>query len=30
MHANSTFSSVQLVPGTETFNPDIVSAIIGA
>jgi hypothetical protein len=30
MHANSTFSSVQLVPGTETFKPDIVSAIIGA
>jgi hypothetical protein len=30
MHANSSFSNVQLVPGTETFNPDIVSAILGA
>jgi hypothetical protein len=30
MHANSAFSGVQLAQGTEAFNPDIVSAIIGA
>jgi hypothetical protein len=30
MHAHSSFSSVQLVPGTEPFNPSIVSAITGA
>jgi hypothetical protein len=30
MRANSSFSSVQLTPGTEPFNPDIVSAILGA
>ena len=30
MHANSSFSGVQLQPGTEPFSADIVSAIIGA
>jgi hypothetical protein len=30
MRANSAFSSVQLAPGTEPFNPDIVGAILGA
>ena len=30
MRANSSFTGVQLVPGTEPFNPDIVSAILGA
>jgi hypothetical protein len=30
MHANSAFAGVQLAQGTEAFNPDIVSAIIGA
>jgi hypothetical protein len=30
MHANSSFSSTALVPGTEAFNPDLVSAIAGA
>jgi hypothetical protein len=30
MRANSSFSSVQLEPGTQPFNPDIVSAIVGA
>jgi hypothetical protein len=30
MHGNSSFSSVQLAPGTEPFTPDIVSAILGA
>jgi hypothetical protein len=30
MHANSQFTSVQLVHGTEPFNPDLVSAILGA
>jgi hypothetical protein len=29
MHASSSFSGVQLTPGTEPFNPDIVSAILG-
>ena len=27
MHANSSFSGVNLVPGTEPFNPDLVGAI---
>ena len=30
MRANSTFSGVQLEPGTEPFKPDIVGAILGA
>jgi len=30
MHANSAFSNVQLVPGTETFRPDLLGAIAGA
>jgi hypothetical protein len=30
MRKNSAFSSVQLEPGTQTFDPDIVGAIIGA
>jgi len=30
MHANSVFSGVHLVPGTVPFNPDLVSAILGA
>jgi hypothetical protein len=30
MHANSSFSGVNLVPGTEPFNPNIVQAILGA
>jgi hypothetical protein len=30
MRANSAFSTVQLAPGTEPFNADIVSAILGA
>jgi hypothetical protein len=30
MHANSSFGSVQLVPGTEPFKPDLVGAILGA
>jgi hypothetical protein len=30
MRANSSFTGVQLVPGTQPFNPDIVSAIAGA
>jgi Trypsin-like peptidase domain len=30
MHANSAFSGVQLAQGTQAFNPDILSAIIGA
>jgi hypothetical protein len=29
MHANSSFTGVQLEPGTESFNPDIVSAVVG-
>ena len=29
MRANSSFSGVQLEPGTEPFNPDIVGAILG-
>jgi hypothetical protein len=29
LHANSSFSNVQLEPGTEPFNPDIVGAILG-
>src|SRR4051794_24701344 len=28
MHANSSFSNVNLVPGTEPFNPDWVNAIL--
>src|SRR4051794_29306460 len=30
MHANSSFSGVNLVPGTEPFKPDLVGAILGA
>jgi hypothetical protein len=30
MQANSSFSSVNLVPGTEPFKPDLVGAILGA
>jgi hypothetical protein len=30
MRANSSFSGVQLEPGTQPFNPNIVSAILGA
>ena len=30
MHANSTFSGTNLVPGTETFRPDLVGAILGS
>jgi hypothetical protein len=30
MRANSSFTGVQLEPGTQPFNPDIVSAIVGA
>jgi hypothetical protein len=30
MQANSTFSGVQLVPGTQPFSPDLVGAIAGA
>jgi hypothetical protein len=30
MHANSSFSSTQLVPGTEAFKADLVGAIAGA
>ena len=30
MRANSTFSGVQLEPGTDPFKPDIVGAILGA
>lgn len=30
MHANSTFSGVNLVPGTQPFNANIVQAILGA
>ena len=30
MHANSTFSGVNLVPGTQPFNASIVQAILGA
>jgi hypothetical protein len=30
MHANSSFSGANLVPGTEAFNADLVGAIIGA
>ena len=30
MHANSSFSGVNLVPGTEPFNGDLVGAIAGA
>jgi hypothetical protein len=30
MHANSSFSGTNLVPGTEPFNPDLVRAIQGA
>jgi hypothetical protein len=29
MHANTSFSGVQLVPGTQAFNPDLIHAIIG-
>jgi hypothetical protein len=29
VRANSSFSSVQLEPGTEAFNPDLVGAVIG-
>ena len=28
MHANSSFAGVNLVPGTEPFNPDWVNAIL--
>ena len=27
MHAHSSFSGVNLVPGTEPFNPDLIGAI---
>src|SRR4051812_32266293 len=30
MHANSSFGGVNLVPGTQAFNPDLVQAILGA
>ena len=30
MHANSSFSGVNLVPGTQPFKPDLVGAILGA
>jgi hypothetical protein len=30
MRANSSFSGVQLAPGTQPFNPNLVSAIVGA
>jgi hypothetical protein len=30
LHANSSFSGVNLVPGTEPFKPDLVGAILGA
>ena len=30
MHANSSFSGVNLVPGTEPFKPNLVGAILGA
>jgi hypothetical protein len=30
MHANSSFSSTQLVPGTQPFNANLVQAILGA
>jgi trypsin-like peptidase len=30
MHANSSFSSTQLVPGTQPFNPDTVAAVLGS
>jgi len=30
MRANSSFSGVQLEPGTVPFNPNLVSAILGA
>jgi hypothetical protein len=30
MHVNSSFSGVQLVPGTRPFNPDLAGAILGS
>jgi hypothetical protein len=30
MHANSSFSGANLVPGTEAFKPDLVGAVLGA
>ena len=30
MHANSSFSGVHLVPGTQPFNASLASAILGA
>jgi hypothetical protein len=30
MHANSSFTGVNLVPGTQPFNPNLVQAILGA
>ena len=30
MHANSSFSGVHLVAGTEPFNPNLVGAILGS
>ena len=30
MHANSSFTATNLVPGTEPFNPDLVQAILKA
>jgi hypothetical protein len=30
MQANSPFAGVDLVEGTEPFNPDLVGAILGA
>jgi hypothetical protein len=30
MHANSSFSGVNLVPGTQPFKPDLVGAILGS
>jgi hypothetical protein len=30
MHANSSFTGVNLVPGTEPFNPDWVNAILSS
>jgi hypothetical protein len=29
LHPNSSFSSVQLEPGTQPFNPNLVGAIVG-
>jgi hypothetical protein len=29
LHANSSFTNVQLEPGTQPFNPNLVGAILG-